>query len=219
MAKVSFPEVLPLGGLLDRKVYRLLGVVAHKGSHNSGHYESFRRQILSPPFSTPTSMGTEGLYSRKLGPTADPQAVIAKSPCVDAKHEPSLLHSDDENHEHSVHPEVPSGSNGSLLPEHSSDSQDPELRSRRYVDLPTPGLSRLSLDATSMRRPQSSGAQSNSTSKSTGLAKLRGASSKNKAHDRWWRISDDKIKESKTSEVLGMQREVYLLFYERMVDK
>ena len=32
--------------------------------------------------------------------------------------------------------------------------------------------------------------------------------------NRWWRISDDKIKESKTSEVLGMQKEVYLLFYE-----
>jgi ubiquitin carboxyl-terminal hydrolase 16 len=35
-----------------------------------------------------------------------------------------------------------------------------------------------------------------------------------KTSDRWWRISDEKIKESKTSEVLGMQREVYLLFYE-----
>ena len=32
--------------------------------------------------------------------------------------------------------------------------------------------------------------------------------------NRWWRISDDKIKESKTSDVLGMQKEVYLLFYE-----
>jgi ubiquitin carboxyl-terminal hydrolase 16 len=36
--------------------------------------------------------------------------------------------------------------------------------------------------------------------------------------DRWWRISDDKIKEGKTSDVLGMQREVYLLFYE-MIDE
>jgi ubiquitin carboxyl-terminal hydrolase 16 len=35
-----------------------------------------------------------------------------------------------------------------------------------------------------------------------------------KPAERWWRISDEKIKESKTSEVLGMQREVYLLFYE-----
>jgi len=37
---------------------------------------------------------------------------------------------------------------------------------------------------------------------------------KRKKQDRWWRVSDDKIKEAKTSEVLGMQREVYLLFYE-----
>lgn len=44
MAKVSFPERLPLGGLLDRKTYRLLSVVTHKGGHNSGHYETFRRQ-------------------------------------------------------------------------------------------------------------------------------------------------------------------------------
>ena len=35
-----------------------------------------------------------------------------------------------------------------------------------------------------------------------------------KSNDRWWRISDDKIKEARTSDMLGMQREVYLLFYE-----
>ena len=35
-----------------------------------------------------------------------------------------------------------------------------------------------------------------------------------KAAERWWRISDERVKESKTSEVLGMQKEVYLLFYE-----
>ena len=32
--------------------------------------------------------------------------------------------------------------------------------------------------------------------------------------DRWWRISDDKVKECKTSDVLSMQKEVYMLFYE-----
>ncbi|EEY15284.1 conserved hypothetical protein [Verticillium alfalfae VaMs.102] len=37
---------------------------------------------------------------------------------------------------------------------------------------------------------------------------------KRKTPDRWWRISDEKIREAKTGEVLGMQREVYLLFYE-----
>jgi ubiquitin carboxyl-terminal hydrolase 16 len=35
-----------------------------------------------------------------------------------------------------------------------------------------------------------------------------------KQNNRWWRISDEKVKESRTSEVLGMQKEVYLLFYE-----
>jgi ubiquitin carboxyl-terminal hydrolase 16 len=35
-----------------------------------------------------------------------------------------------------------------------------------------------------------------------------------KSNDRWWRISDDKIKEARLSDVLSMQREVYLLFYE-----
>ena len=32
--------------------------------------------------------------------------------------------------------------------------------------------------------------------------------------DKWWRVSDEKVREAKTSEVLSMQREVYLLFYE-----
>lgn len=35
----------------------------------------------------------------------------------------------------------------------------------------------------------------------------------------WWRISDEKIKECKTADVLGMQREVYLLFYELEKDE
>ncbi|KAF2645045.1 cysteine proteinase, partial [Massarina eburnea CBS 473.64] len=63
LAKVSFPEDLPLGGLLSRKKYRLLGLVNHKGTHSSGHYESFRRQVHPIPFSTPHSFGTEGVYS------------------------------------------------------------------------------------------------------------------------------------------------------------
>jgi len=37
---------------------------------------------------------------------------------------------------------------------------------------------------------------------------------KRQQQDRWWRISDEKVKQASTSDVLGMQREVYLLFYE-----
>jgi ubiquitin carboxyl-terminal hydrolase 16 len=42
----------------------------------------------------------------------------------------------------------------------------------------------------------------------------KSAPKKKKQSNRWWRISDEKAKEAKTSEVLAMQREVYLLFYE-----
>jgi ubiquitin carboxyl-terminal hydrolase 16 len=37
---------------------------------------------------------------------------------------------------------------------------------------------------------------------------------KKRVSDKWWRVSDEKVKEAKTSEVVGMQKEVYLLFYE-----
>ncbi|KAF8425764.1 hypothetical protein BGX38DRAFT_1236783 [Terfezia claveryi] len=37
-----------------------------------------------------------------------------------------------------------------------------------------------------------------------------------KKNNKWWRISDEKIKEAKTDDVLSQQKEVYLLFYERM---
>ncbi|TVY86498.1 Ubiquitin carboxyl-terminal hydrolase, partial [Lachnellula willkommii] len=67
-AKVSFPERLRLGGLLDKKMYRLLSVVCHKGSHNSGHYESFRRQNVIQPFSTPNTFHTSGVYSKTATP-------------------------------------------------------------------------------------------------------------------------------------------------------
>ncbi|KAF2111615.1 hypothetical protein BDV96DRAFT_465889, partial [Lophiotrema nucula] len=63
LAKVAFPESLPLGGILNQKKYKLLGMVAHKGGHNSGHYEAFRRQVQPIPYSTPHSFGADGVYS------------------------------------------------------------------------------------------------------------------------------------------------------------
>ena len=42
----------------------------------------------------------------------------------------------------------------------------------------------------------------------------KAAKKRKAASDKWWRVSDEKVKEAKTSEVLNMQKEVYLLFYE-----
>ena len=50
------------------------------------------------------------------------------------------------------------------------------------------------------------------------VARIGKKHKKKAVNNKWWRISDDKIKESKTSEVLGQQKEVYLLFYEMIPD-
>lgn len=44
-AKVHFDEHLRLGSF-ERQDYRLVSVVCHRGGHNSGHYETFRRRTL-----------------------------------------------------------------------------------------------------------------------------------------------------------------------------
>lgn len=202
-AKVSFPETLPLGGLLDRKNYRLLSVVTHKGGHNSGHYETFRRQHLSPPYSTRASLGTEGIYSRRPTPVASPRVSAAPSPRLAAK--PSRDLAGDSA------PGSPSGlSVDSPVSSSASSRSTPQVLDRRKLPptsvpldaIPTPGLP----------PPPEAPKRQHSMSR----AVVNGLVKKRKGSERWWRISDEKVKECKTSDVLGQLREVYLLFYERV---
>lgn len=237
-AKVSFPESLPLGGLLDRKTYRLLGAVTHKGGHNSGHYESFRRQYLPQPFSTPASMGTEGMFSPRPSPAPSPRVSAAPSPRLAGRN----------SKEASTTPDSPNSSPSSpdphLLSTPSLDSPTSSSASSRSLTslsspektkkpptsvpmdaIPTPGLPTPPSEA----RPNSSSGMNMSSGTGGTNEQVRPRSSLSAAvnrakrrpggnMDRWWRISDDKIKEGKTSDVLGMQREVYLLFYEMVED-
>lgn len=105
-AKVTFNERLCLGGF-HRRFYKLATLITHLGGHDSGHYESFRRQIQE----------VEACNSK------------------------------------------------------------------------------------------------NTQSEVLGEATTR--NTKSRQSNKWWRISDDKIKEGRTSDVLAMQKEVYLLFFER----
>ncbi|SZF04662.1 unnamed protein product [Blumeria hordei] len=219
-AKVSFPEQFPLGGLLNQKFYHLSSVVCHKGSHNSGHYESFRRQTINAPFSTPNTFNSTSIYSKSSSPVDS---------CTSTQHENTIRRSG-ELPTDSCSPSVtlehlsPTSTSYSIssLPEYTAspsnqacpDSKPPKsvlhkstdrretakLRSRaRSVLSKVPSLSGKISDANGvLNRPIATGIWQ----------------SPKKGSERWWRISDDKIKECKTSEVLGMQREVYLLFYE-----
>ncbi|MCJ1307498.1 hypothetical protein MMC25_001144 [Agyrium rufum] len=257
-AKVSFPETFPLGGLLNRRNYKLLGLVSHKGTHNSGHYESFRRQHVYAPFATPLDQNGSSPYSPHI-PT--PPTSVAPSPQISSS-----------SHFESHHPSSPSLSpyttldaslEGNAVP-HTSGSPTPSISSHSNSNSHSTGSTRPSSGSISSNGtcfshrktvvpPQSSSSahqldgiverdlapshgdnhasrRSSQTTRKDSLsqktpqqqqqqqqsaASLPTRTKKlKKSNDRWWRISDEKIKECKTSDVLGMQREVYMLFYE-----
>jgi len=204
LAKVNFPESLPLGGLLDRKNYRLLGIVSHKGTHNSGHYESFRRQVQPIPYSTPHSFGTEGVYSMQGSP--NPSAM--QSPRI------SSLNLNGGGERVPGIPTAPTPGSPSLqsLSSQSSTPSSALAPTSAPSDEPLPSAAASSPST----RPKSLRSFKEKASSMADATSLRKKSKR--PTNRWWRISDDKVKESKTSEVLGMQREVYLLFYE-LVDR
>ena len=197
-AKVHFPEQLPLGGILDRRRYKLLGVVTHRGSHNSGHYETFRRQNLYPPYSTPHVIKPNGVFATPTSSSAAPSPqipVLSPVPRSSAVTPdlPELRPSSTISSAHSIS----SSSMSSTRP--STASNRPT--SQRSVQSPAREISQAPSKTTSSRIASS-------------VSEASRFSRKKKANDRWWRISDEKIKECKTNDVLSMQKEVYLLFYE-----
>lgn len=247
-AKVSFPEKLPMGGLRDQRKYKLLATVTHKGNHHSGHYESFRRQNVVMPFSTPHPFQQSTAFARSAQPSPVPSPA-AVTPQIRALQRPEDA-SPATSTPDLLSPASASGSpNPSLvdLPRPSSDNiprstpsinghssprgfptantkeRDPDTLSLKSVAASAKStLSRISHSARNSRPGSPAGKRStNGTTNGTPVVptmsdavSTAATAKKKKQIERWWRISDEKIKEAKTNEVLGMQREVYLLFYE-----
>jgi ubiquitin carboxyl-terminal hydrolase 16 len=246
-AKVAFPERLPLGGLLDQRMYKLLSVVCHKGSHHAGHYESFRRQNLYPPFSTPNTFQASGVYSKPSTPNSSmistplhqnvddaniesgslPSTLELLSPPSGSSSSVSLANGrsgESSSNVNGPHLSAVTSAASSITAKAAGASQDTDAETssiRSVARSARDSLSRISSsrmrstpDTPSPIPPNPSA--SNTTAKES-LAKvgdLARGRRKKAPNNRWWRISDEKIKESKTSDVLGMQKEVYLLFYE-----
>jgi ubiquitin C-terminal hydrolase len=213
-ARVSFPERLRLGGILDERWYKLLSIVCHKGNHNSGHYESFRRNHLYPPFATPDVFSAYAAHSKNgskvVSPDPSPR-IPAMARISDVGSRPSTA---------SESPPIistPSISSSSLSSPPPSRPNSKQFLGRGATSAPQDSIlsdrvkspSRSRSSKSDAFRPRSSA--SNAKSEASEKSRFR---RKRKSSDRWWRISDDKIKECKTSEVLAMQKEVYLLFYE-----
>lgn len=215
-AKVSFPERLPLGGILNQKRYKLLGVVTHKGSHHSGHYESFRRQNMYAPFSTPNVFGQTGAYSKSNTPTIStaPSPRISASKIGDPNNVPLTPLSPLSNTTTSPSKPKPT------ISEKDSDTNSITSLARSARSVLTTTISRSSTP----KSPPTSSSQAiktNTSSMTTSKVTLGNTNTttmprrtKKKANDKWWRISDDKVKDATTKDVLSFQREVYLLFYE-----
>lgn len=232
-AKVAFPEKLPLGGLLLRRNYKLLGVVAHKGGHDTGHYESFRRQNVYPPFSNPSTFQPSGVYSKTATPMSTPQlqalttvgedgTPISVTPNLSSPASTSTPSFD------STIPSTanrkgfnPINGNGGASSNPGPTSAPRETTGKERKDSDTTSLRSIAASAKSTiskisptrRSGSGSGGSREATPVPNGSA-TKSSHKKRKTQERWWRISDEKIKEASTRELLSMQREVYLLFYE-----
>ncbi|KAI0484956.1 hypothetical protein GGR56DRAFT_52476 [Xylariaceae sp. FL0804] len=246
-AKVTFPEQLQMGGLLSQRRYRLLGTVTHKGSHHSGHYESFRRQNVSLPFSTPNAFQPSGVFTKSAAPSpagtpdlgstprveaiyksGDPSPIASTPDLVSPRSRCSSLNTSADNHSRRSTDTGSSATNGRSSHHRWSPTSAPRERDSDVVSLKSVAasarstMSRLSHRSSRPDTPNGNKRQHSATTNGTAdvaAPRSSGSSSNNKHRrrkqpDRWWRISDEKIKEAKTGEVLGMQREVYLLFYE-----
>jgi ubiquitin carboxyl-terminal hydrolase 16 len=213
-ARVSFPEMLTVGGLVSRQRYKLSSVVMHKGGHNSGHYETFRRQVPAVPFSTPHSFGTEGVYSRRASPnpsvrlsvadmTLGPAAVAAGAASEAASQVSSST--TQLSRSTSIRSTLSSQSSRSL-----SSSVTPAVRG-----LPPTSAPRSDADPDPDETASSSDKRASSVYHPPSEADVaRLEKRRRKQAQRWWRVSDERVKECRTGDVLAMQREVYLLFYE-----
>jgi ubiquitin carboxyl-terminal hydrolase 16 len=227
-AKVAFPERLLLGSLTEPVAYRLLSVVMHRGSHDSGHYDSFRRQAVAPePFPNQSTFRPSGVYSRagSRAPSRNPSR-------------PSSSGKDGASLGAAQTPRISTDAAGLLSPRISTDASgllsppsEPRLSSSSAasddttVAAATAARTSISSSIAAAFRtkpampspsppPQASSSSSSTPppSSSTSLKKKR--KPKKRDLDRWWRISDEKVKEARTADVLEMQREVYMLFYE-----
>ncbi|KAI5805541.1 U1biquitin-specific peptidase-like protein [Peziza echinospora] len=206
--KVSFPELLTLGGLLDRKRYKLLCAVIHKGGHDSGHYECFRRQIVyAPPYSTPHPPPTANSSS-------DSSPTISVAPSV-----PITPPSDTEDGDSSVleNSSTKSQQSTSLSPSPASHTPFGNHRSSSPSSQKTsPSASTPTIEDPQIPSPSPPSHPTVSAPTKTKITPLAGGKKKPKKNNKWWRISDDKIRETKTDDVLTHQKEVYLLFYEKL---
>ncbi|KAG5947956.1 hypothetical protein E4U53_006359 [Claviceps sorghi] len=226
-AKVAFPEELPLGGLMDQHRYKLLGTVMHRGGHNSGHYEAFRRQNQPAHYHNANTFQQSDVYSKTPTPVSTPEIVPRSTQTSPAISTPDLLSSSTATGWStpslvSLSPSGPPRSVPADVAMNRSDSnssctgrdQEREREKERDRDAETSSLRSVAASTKSALSKLAGAKPGQDLIKMSSNCSSKRTKRRKPAPDKWWRVSDEKVREAKTGEVLGMQREVYLLFYE-----
>ena len=199
-----------MGGLVDRKEYKLQCVVTHKGGHDSGHYECFRRQIVwRAPYSTPHPPSMVGTPGISVTPSGAAAPNLKETNSVEEDKRCSFAESND-----SVSP-VTTSETSTLLTV-PVDSPGNHISSSASSVRTTTSATQTNMDGSSAPSPIFNSHPSIGASLKIPMDNEICKKKKVKKNNKWWRISDDKIKEAKTNDVLAQQKEVYLLFYERV---
>uniref|UniRef100_A0A060SYE5 Ubiquitin carboxyl-terminal hydrolase n=1 Tax=Blastobotrys adeninivorans TaxID=409370 RepID=A0A060SYE5_BLAAD len=194
-----------------RKVkYRLAALIRHRGTHQTGHYECFRRKelvkwddILNEPEVSMQSrdLGFK-LNNRLLYPVNGAQsAPVPGSPASQVSELSEV---------------VP----GTPLPEPMYRSNDSTASQLPYPSRPSPHVSLDPVHTTS-DKASSKGANgngnSNGTTTPTSLSNRSDVAPANPQYP-WWKISDERVWECSTKEALKDESGAYLLFYETVHD-
>ncbi|KAG5978125.1 hypothetical protein E4U55_006367 [Claviceps digitariae] len=251
-AKVAFPEELPLGGLMDQHRYKLLGTVTHRGGHNSGHYEAFRRQNQPSPYHNANTFQQSDVYSKTPTPVSTPEIAPCSTQNSPAISTPELLSSTpatvmstpslvslslaaaprsvpgEVSASHSSHSDSNSQSSANGKEQEGAREnkkqnqrenkkehhRDNKKETEKDKDTETSSLRSVAASTRSALSKLATSRGGQDLTKLSSNCPTKRAKRRKPAADKWWRVSDEKVREAKTGEVLGMQREVYLLFYE-----
>lgn len=230
--------------ILDKRkvTYKLVAMIRHKGTHQHGHYECFRKKNLT--WWNSTLLGNGGSFSNSISiPTGYLSAPAPSSPAIS-------IDSSTTNNETRPPPTPPPQLDIGMpqppppIPRKPSyytrsisfqppniNGSDNNNNSLPYPAQSSPSPASISTsDVTGTTSlPGDNNSNNNDTTTSSAASSIRSKTTNNNSNKppthsdvlppsnyQWWKISDDKVWECSLKDVLKEESGAYLLFYERV---
>jgi ubiquitin carboxyl-terminal hydrolase 16 len=210
--KVSSREFITLYEGEKPIKYKLMAMIRHKGTHQMGHYECFRRKSLSWWTTMATTRNTTTTTAK-----VDSMFVKSSSTNIPDSPKPPVNGATDA----STPPAPPLTSSSS-----SSQEQRDSLENRSRSSVSSSSLSPQAAHTVRLPYPAERSLPSPASLSTTEFAlpeitsiraDLLDTDVSPPSHHEWWKVSDDKVWECTTRDVLKEESGAYLLFYERQL--